>query len=69
MKSNNILLTRHGDAKVADVGLASMVDCFSAGMKTYGNFAHAAPEVLMGADCTDKVCPAPSCPPTPSKHS
>ena len=59
MKSNNILLTKHGVAKVADVGLASMIDAFSSGAGVYGNFAHAAPEVLFGDKCTTKVGPPP----------
>ena len=55
MKSNNILLTKHGVAKVADVGLGAMMDCLSSGQAVIGNFAHAAPEVLMGTKCTSKV--------------
>ena len=50
------MLTKHGVAKLADVGLASMIDGFSSGAAgVFGNFSHAAPEVLLGDKCTTKV--------------
>ena len=55
VKPSNILLTKHGVAKVADVGIASMVDHFSSAGAPYGTFAFAAPEVLMGEKCSEKV--------------
>lgn len=55
VKCSNILLTKHGDAKVADVGLAAMPDYMSSFKDTFGTFAYAAPEVLLGDTCTDKM--------------
>ena len=60
MKANNILLTKEGVAKVADVGLASMIDCFSSAGTVYGSFTYAAPECLMGGACTSKVSFSPT---------
>lgn len=56
VKSPNVLLTKEGVAKVADVGLASMTDYFSTAGSACGTFTYAAPELLMGFQCTPKVC-------------
>ena len=61
VKTSNILLTRGGAAKVADVGLATMTDCFSSASNAHGTFLYAAPEVLMGKPSTAKVTDAMSC--------
>ena len=55
VKSSNILLTAEGVPKVSDVGHSVMVDYLSSGVKTAGTFAYAAPELLMGSNCTLKV--------------
>jgi hypothetical protein len=55
VKTSNILLTKGGAAKVADVGLATMTDCFSSASNAHGTFLYAAPEVLMGKPSTAKV--------------
>ena len=55
VKTSNILLTRDGGAKVADVGLATMTDGFSSAHPATGTFLYAAPEVLMGRPSTAKV--------------
>ena len=55
VKSSNILLTKEGVAKVADVGLASMTDQFSTS-RGAGTFTYAAPEILLGEPCSEKVC-------------
>ena len=55
VKASNILLTRDGEAKVADVGLATMRDGFSSAHATTGTFLYAAPEILMGRPSTAKV--------------
>ena len=55
MKTSNILLTRDGQAKVADVGLATMADSFSSPHLATGTFLYAAPEILMGRPSTAKV--------------
>jgi serine/threonine protein kinase len=57
LKSANILLTRTGVAKIADVGMAralskSYLSLLSGGM---GTFAWSAPEVLAGKRCDEKV--------------
>ena len=56
LKSANILLSRAGDAKIADVGMARVLSrsCLSA-MSAGGTFAWSAPEVLAGRRCTEKV--------------
>ncbi|KAL4436406.1 hypothetical protein ABPG77_009968 [Micractinium sp. CCAP 211/92] len=57
LKSANILLSRHGTAKICDIGMARVL-----GNKEYlsmlsgmGTFAWSAPEVLSGRRCTEKV--------------
>lgn len=57
LKSANILLSRHGTAKICDIGMARVL-----GNKEYlsmlsgmGTFAWSAPEVLSGKRCTEKV--------------
>ncbi|PSC71778.1 serine threonine-kinase [Micractinium conductrix] len=57
LKSANILLSRHGTAKICDIGMARVL-----GNKNYlsmlsgmGTFAWSAPEVLAGKRCTEKV--------------
>lgn len=54
VKSSNILLTKEGVAKVADVGLALMSEYFSSS-EAAGTFTYAAPELLSGEKCTAKV--------------
>ena len=57
VKSSNILLTAEGVAKIADVGLARVgatADQQSWDNVT-GTFAYAAPELIIGTRCTDKV--------------
>ncbi len=57
LKSKNVLLTAGAAAaKVADVGVASMhVDGYLSAGDMVGTLAYAAPELLMGARCTDAV--------------
>ncbi|KAI3430778.1 hypothetical protein D9Q98_009190 [Chlorella vulgaris] len=57
LKSANILLSRHGTAKICDIGMARVL-----GNKEYlsmlsgmGTFAWSAPEVLSGKRCSEKV--------------
>ena len=54
MKSSNIMLTKEGVPKVADVGLAQMSGYFSSS-EVVGTFAYSAPELLMGHKCTAMV--------------
>lgn len=58
LKSPNVLLTEHGRAKVADVGLARMVpatqSCLSGNVEL-GTFPWAAPEQLLGQRCSVKA--------------
>jgi serine/threonine protein kinase len=56
LKSANILLSRTGAAKIADVGMARVLNksCLSA-LSGMGTFAWSAPEVLAGRRCTEKV--------------
>ncbi len=57
LKSANILLTRAGVAKIADVGMARVLQasCLSAAAAGAGTFAWSAPEVLAGRRCTEAV--------------
>ena len=58
IKSKNVLLTKNSQsAKIADVGLSRVLDSlsFSSANIAYGTFAYAAPEVLLGYACTEKV--------------
>ena len=63
MKTSNILLSAEGVAKIADVGLAKMLtnaDQYSLD-HTAGTFAYAAPELILGTRCSEKVrslCPS-----------
>ena len=60
MKTSNVLLTREGSAKVADVGLATMTDYFSSATACPGTFMYVAPEVLLGRPSNKKVNPNPN---------
>jgi hypothetical protein len=56
LKSQNILLARDGTAKIADVGLARILNRdYVTSLDMAGTFAWAAPELLLGARCTEKV--------------
>ncbi|KAK9805399.1 hypothetical protein WJX73_000847 [Symbiochloris irregularis] len=57
VKSSNILLARDGTAKLADVGLAKILrdDKLSTLHGEFGTFSWAAPEILLGRACTEKV--------------
>ncbi len=55
VKTSNILLTKDGQAKIADVGLATMTDAFSSAHMATGTFLYAAPEILLGQPSTEKV--------------
>ncbi|KAK9819112.1 hypothetical protein WJX74_003168 [Apatococcus lobatus] len=55
IKSCNVLLSRDGVAKVADVGLARLLTREGAQVSVQGTFEWAAPELLMGQACTDKA--------------
>ncbi|KAK9825364.1 hypothetical protein WJX81_004084 [Elliptochloris bilobata] len=58
LKTKNILLSENYEtAKIADVGLARIMDTshMSTGMAPCGTFAYAAPELLMGRRCDEKV--------------
>jgi len=57
LKTSNILLSAEGVAKIADVGLAKMLtnaDQYSLD-HTAGTFAYAAPELILGTRCSEKV--------------
>mmetsp|Transcript_9435 Transcript_9435/g.28385 ORF Transcript_9435/g.28385 Transcript_9435/m.28385 type:complete len:761 (-) Transcript_9435:1123-3405(-) len=56
IKSSNILLSKEGVAKIADVGLAIAAEYFSVG-STGGTWSYAAPE-LLGAGLTSRCTPA-----------
>ncbi|CAL8468908.1 g8449 [Coccomyxa elongata] len=54
IKSGNVLLTREGKAKIADVGLAQMVqNTHISNLNGMGTFAYAAPELLTGGKCNE----------------
>jgi len=58
IKASNVLLTEHGRAKIADVGLATTSSAFSATASAAGTWAYAAPELLganIGVKCTFSV--------------
>ena len=58
VKSKNVLLTKGcSSAKIADVGLSRVLDSlsFSSASIPYGTFSYAAPEILLGYQCTEKV--------------
>ncbi|KAL4443807.1 hypothetical protein ABPG75_011544 [Micractinium tetrahymenae] len=55
LKSGNILLDRHGHAKISDLGLARIAAHESAVTATVGTLDWAAPEVLLGQRCTEKA--------------
>jgi serine/threonine protein kinase len=49
LKASNILLTGDGTAKVADVGLAAMLNkTYATDVNGMGTFSWAAPELLLG---------------------
>ena len=57
VKSSNVLLTRDGTAKLGDLGLAAIVnDSFDFQDISVGHFAYMAPELVLGMECTTKVC-------------
>ncbi|PRW39362.1 serine threonine- kinase [Chlorella sorokiniana] len=56
VKSPNVLLARDGTAKISDVGMAKiMAQEFSGITGNVGTLAWAAPEMLLGARCTEKA--------------
>lgn len=56
VKSSNVLLKKDGQAKLADVGLSKILsDTAKSSAATLGTFAYAAPELLLGRQCTNKV--------------
>lgn len=56
LKSANVLLTREGVAKIADVGFARVMNSqYVSRQDTFGTFAWAAPEIFTGQRCTEKV--------------
>lgn len=56
VKSNNILLTRDGVAKIGDVGMAKItMDGYLTRDGALGTMAWAAPELLLGEKCSEKV--------------
>ena len=58
LKTSNILLSQEGVAKIGDVGLAKILsDVDQASMHMVaGTFAYAAPELILGWSCSDRVC-------------
>ena len=63
LKTSNILLSAEGVAKIADVGLAKMLtnaDQYSLD-HTAGTFAYAAPELILGTRCSEKVRSLAAC--------
>lgn len=56
LKSANILLSRAGTAKLADIGMARVLNkSYLSVISGLGTFAWSAPEVLAGKRCTEKV--------------
>lgn len=56
LKSNNVLLTRDGVAKIGDVGMAKItMDGYLTRDGALGTMAWAAPELLLGEKCSEKV--------------
>lgn len=56
LKSPNVLLGRDNVAKIADVGLAKILQKdYVSSLQSCGTFAWSAPEVLLGARCSEKV--------------
>lgn len=56
LKSANILLSRHGSAKIGDIGMARVLNRdYLTVLSGLGTFAWSAPEVLAGRRCTEKV--------------
>lgn len=56
IKSSNVL-TAEGRAKIADVGLAKVATAYFSSTNTIGTLTYAAPEMLLGHNCTQKVRP------------
>eukprot|EP00884_Botryococcus_braunii_P000598 jgi/Botrbrau1/10539/Bobra.7_1s0018.2 len=56
LKSNNILLSRDGTAKIADVGLSRVLTgAYLSNPDVRGTMAYSAPELLMGGKCCEKA--------------
>lgn len=56
LKSANILLTKAGTAKLADIGMARVMDkSYLTTISGLGTFAWSAPEVLAGKRCSEKA--------------
>ncbi len=55
LRSSNVLLAADGTAKLGDVGLAALAASVSSAGSSEAAFPYSAPELLMGALCTEKV--------------
>jgi serine/threonine protein kinase len=55
IKSANVLLTRDGTAKLADVGMSRVLSRSHLSPGGTGTFAWSAPEVLAGRRCSEKA--------------
>eukprot|EP00208_Stichococcus_sp_RCC1054_P006737 CAMPEP_0206141092 /NCGR_PEP_ID=MMETSP1473-20131121/11769_1 /ASSEMBLY_ACC=CAM_ASM_001109 /TAXON_ID=1461547 /ORGANISM="Stichococcus sp, Strain RCC1054" /LENGTH=771 /DNA_ID=CAMNT_0053535505 /DNA_START=465 /DNA_END=2780 /DNA_ORIENTATION=- len=57
LKASNVLLSAEGVAKISDVGLATVATAVDPGCwdQLTGAFCYAAPELILGVRCTDKV--------------